>query len=156
MHDKNPYSHAVNAYGATLSETSPRALESQLLLKAAQKLEMLANALRNGENPSNEEIHVILEYNQKLWTVFVGDTMDKEHPLPQEIKNNIASLGVFIFNRTKDLLISCSPERLKVLIDINRNIASGLMKSAANAAEATAPATQPAATPPAMPTDNLI
>lgn len=145
MHDKNPYAAATQAYGSALAETSPRALESQLLLKAATQLEGLATRLRNGEEVHSQESYAVLEYNQKLWTVFVGDTMDNDHPLPQEIKNNIASLGVFIFNRTKDLMIECNaPERLKVLIDINRNIASGLMKSAANAvAAATTTSTAP-------------
>lgn len=153
MHDKNSYAAASLAYGSALAETSPRALESQLLLKSATQLENLANRLRGGEEVSVQEIGSVLEFNQKLWTVFVGDTMDKEHPLPQEIKNNIASLGVFIFTRTRDLMIDCSaPERLKILIDINRNIASGLMKSAANsAAMAQASQQQAAAQTPATP-----
>lgn len=151
MHEKNSYSQAINAYGSTQAELSPRDLESRLLLKAASQIEMLATRMRNGEAPANAEIHDVLEYNQKLWTVFVGDTMDNDHPLPQSIKNNIASLGVFIFNRTKDLMIEAAPEKMKVLIDINRNIASGLSKQQQNAqaaAQATA-AGKPPVTPPA-------
>ena len=128
MLEKNPYATATNAYGTVMADNDPRALEGKLLLKAAHQLETLANRLRTGEDVHFEESGDVLEYNQKLWTVFVSDTMNEEHPLPQDIKNNIASLGIFIFNRTKDLYIDCTAEKLKVLIDINRNIAAGLMK----------------------------
>jgi len=128
MQGNNPYSQATDAYSTTAAETDQRALEGKILLKAAQKLEDLARRLKEGEKVHFTEIGDVLEYNQKLWTVFVGDMTDATHDLPQSIKNNIATLGIFIFNRTKDVLIDTTPEKLKVLIDINRNIAAGLLK----------------------------
>lgn len=138
MSNKNPYTQAADAYGQTASATDQRSLEGRALMKAALKLEDLSKRLSAKENVSLEDISATLEYNHKLWTVFVGETMNDEHPLPQDIKNNIASLGLFVFKRTKELFIETQPEKLKALIDINRNIAAGLMKQ---------PVGKPAATP---------
>lgn len=44
-----------------------------------------------------------------------------------ELRNNIANLGVFIFNRTIEILAKPEKEKLDILIEINREIAAGLM-----------------------------
>jgi flagellar biosynthesis activator protein FlaF len=124
----NPYGRAADAYGNMAASTDPRALEGQILLKAAAKLEQLAARLESGEKVPLEDISDTLDYNRKLWTVFASDTMNPDHPLPLEIKSNIATLAVFIFKRTLDVTIDTRPEKLKALIEINRNIAAGLMK----------------------------
>jgi flagellar protein FlaF len=126
--EANPYSRAAGAYGNTASTTDPRMLEGQVLLKAAQKLEDIANRLKNGENVDFRDVGDVLDYNQKLWTLFVSDASDPGHPLPQEIKNNIASLGLFIFKRTVEVRANPEAVKMQILININRNIAAGLMK----------------------------
>ena len=148
MPNNNPYMNASNAYGTTAASTDQRSLEGKILLKSALQMEQLATRLHNGEKASLEEIGEVLEYNQKLWMLFVSETMNEEHPLAQDIKNNIASLGVFVFNRTKDILIETSPEKFGALIDINRNIAAGLMKQSSQPlpAESTVPPAKDAKT----------
>lgn len=136
MSDKNPHAKAVGAYGATAASTDQRALEGQILLKAAQKLEDLAQVLQEGKKPSLEDIGSTLEYNQKLWQLFLEDVANPGNALPQEIKNNVASLAVFVFKRTQEILIDTQADKFKVLININRNIAAGLMKRPAEAAAA--------------------
>lgn len=132
MPASNPYHNASDAYASTAATTDQRSLEGKILMKAALKMEQLADRLAaDGDKPSLDEISETMEYNQKLWTVFVSETMNDDHPLPQELKNNIASLGMFVFKRTIDVLADTQPEKIRALIDINRNIASGLMKSAA-------------------------
>lgn len=138
----NPYTAAAGAYSSTAAATDQRALEGQILLKAALKLEALSNKLAAQEKIPLEEISDTIDYNRKLWMVFVNDTMNPDHPLPQEIKNNIASLGVFVFKRSVDALIDTTPAKIKPLIEINRNIASGLMKQAKNAAPPAPPVSQ--------------
>ncbi len=141
MSEQNKFFQASGAYGAAkMAETGDqRSLEAQILLKSATQLEMIANRYKNGEKVKREELNDALEFNRKLWTLFVSDTMNPEHPLPKEIKNNIASLGVYIFKRTMDILIDTTPEKFKILIDINRNIASGLMKQQKNTIKAAKP-----------------
>ncbi len=128
MPHNNPYTKAAGAYGVTASATDPRALEGTILLKSAQKLEELAKRLQANEKIPQEEIGGTLDYNQKLWQLFVEDMMNPDHPLPQEIKNNIASLALFVFKRTQEILIETKPEKFTILVNINRNIAAGLMK----------------------------
>ena len=123
----NPYGSAADAYGNTAASTDPRALEGQVLLKAAAKLESLAQRLEKGEKVPLEDISDAVDYNRKLWTVFASDAANPAHPLPQEIKNNIATLAVFMFKRSMEVLIDTKPEKLKAMIDIDRNIASGLL-----------------------------
>lgn len=126
---KNPYASAVEAYGTMAGIGDQRAMEGRVLLKAAAKLEALAKRLDAGEKPPVAETGEILEYNQKLWQLFVEDARNEDHPLPQEIKNNIASLALFIFKRTMEALIEPKAEKLQAMIEINRNIAAGLMKT---------------------------
>ena len=131
----NPYTQAADAYGNTAKATTvnQRALEGQILLKAAQKLETLQKRLASGEVIPVMDVEDVLSYNRKLWTIFSSEAVNDENELPQDIKNNIASLSVFIFKRTVDLQADPTPDKLDALIDINRNIASGLMKAVENA-----------------------
>jgi flagellar protein FlaF len=58
--------------------------------------------------------------------VFVGAVAEQDSPLPKEIRNNVASLGVFIFKHTLELQKDPAPEKLLALININKEIAAGL------------------------------
>ena len=128
MSSNNPYTKAASAYGATASATSTRALEGHVLLKAALKLEDLAKRLQAGEPVSRADISETLDYNQKLWQLFVDTMKDPEHLLPLEIKSNVMSLALFVFKRSHEILIDTAPGKFQVLVNINRNIAAGLMK----------------------------
>ena len=76
--------------------------------------------------PEEEIFEETLLYNQSIWTVIQSE-MTASHPLPVEIKTNLISLSLFIDNQT-DKAIGCrDPEMLDSLININRNIAAGLM-----------------------------
>ncbi|TVQ82078.1 MAG: flagellar biosynthesis regulatory protein FlaF [Micavibrio sp.] len=136
--NNNPYTHATNVYGGSVkaATTEQRSLEGQLLIKAAHKLESLKKRYVAGEDVPLLEMEEALSYNRKLWTVFSTEAGNEDHELPQEIKNNIASLAVFIFKRTIELLADPAPQKFNALIEINRNIASGLLKSTATAEKA--------------------
>lgn len=145
MSDQQPYKNAIKAYGSTQSETSPRALEGRLLMESAQRIEEVAKRLQAEEPTDYRDIADILEINQKLWVIFSSDMGDPENPLPQEIKNNIASLGFFIFKRTKDMLADPTADGMRALININRNIAAGLLRNPGTGT--TEGSTPPPATP---------
>lgn len=129
MSGNTPYSQASEAYGkkSMAAATDQRTMEGHALMKAAMKLEQLSKALRQDPPPSLQEVDQALEYNRKLWTVFAGETINDDHPLPDQIKNNIANLSIFIFKRTIECLADPQPEKLSALININRQIASGLL-----------------------------
>jgi flagellar protein FlaF len=131
MQQHNPYQQASSAYSnnkaASLSD--PRTMEAQALLKAAAKLDAIREMLKNNEKTRLADIMPALDYHKKLWIVFADSAADQEHPLPQEIKNNIASLAVFMFKRVIDVMAEPKAEKLDVMIEINRQLASGLMKT---------------------------
>lgn len=117
--------HGAAAYASTAKVTStasPRDLEASLLLKAAARLQSVKD---NWEQARNE-LSPALAYNRKLWTILSTSATKPENPLPLPIKNNIANLGLFIFQRTIDIEIEPAPEKLTILVSINSNIAAGL------------------------------
>jgi flagellar protein FlaF len=46
--------------------------------------------------------------------------------LPLEIKQNLLALSVFVDRRIFEVMAYPAPEKLDILININRNIAAGL------------------------------
>ncbi|MHA1523038.1 MAG: flagellar biosynthesis regulator FlaF [Alphaproteobacteria bacterium] len=118
--------NAAKAYGSVAQATiSPRELEANLLNKAAMQLQ----AVKDNWDEHNSTLDEALYYNRKLWSVFVASVAEASNPLPQAIRNNVASLSVFIFNHTIDTQLTPVADKLDVLITINREIAAGLRSS---------------------------
>ena len=101
-----------------------RQTEARALMETARTL---ADAQDNMDDIS--AYRAALRLNWRLWTIFQSDVASAENPLPDEIKQNILNLSVFIDKHTVDALANPEVRKLKVLIDINRNIASGLITS---------------------------
>jgi flagellar protein FlaF len=122
---------AASAYSKVAQATqSPRELEAAILIKAASKLQ----AIRDDWDGKRPELFDALTYNRKLWTILVSSATEEANPLPVPIKQNLANLGIFIFNHTLAVMTQPAPERLGILITINREIAAGLRTSPAEAA----------------------
>ncbi len=116
-------SSAATAYARVANTTaSPREIEAQVLLKAANKLQQ---AINDG-NPLSEQTRQALMYNRKLWTLFLSDAMRDESPQPLEVRQRIVNISVFVLSQTAALHVSPQFEHFKPLIEINRNIAAGL------------------------------
>jgi flagellar biosynthesis activator protein FlaF len=113
----------AETYAQTAQKTgSPRELEAQLLMRAAAKLQAAKNATDRIERLS------ALHYNRRLWLVFADSVTKADNPLPREIKQNVANLAIFVAKHTMSIetATELQPERLGVLININREIAAGL------------------------------
>ena len=120
------YNQAAQAYQKTTQATvDPRELEATLLLKAASKLQLVQD---DWNNRSHELVHA-LGYNRRLWVILGTSATRDENPLPQEVKNNIGSLAVFIFRHMAELEEVPLPSKLSSLIGINRAIAAGLRRT---------------------------
>jgi flagellar protein FlaF len=114
--------HGAQAYGAVAREiASPRDLEANLLLKAAARLQAVRDAW-----PNKSDLDAALLYNRKLWTIFLDSALNEESPMPPEIRQNIANLGMFVMKQTLAVTTEPKSERLISLININREIAAGL------------------------------
>jgi flagellar biosynthesis activator protein FlaF len=103
---------------------SSRELEATALFKASRKFEACIQAWDTPE--CNALLVEALRYNQRLWTLFQSELAQPANPLPGELKVNLLRLSAFIDKRTFEILAQPSPDKLKALIDINRNIAAGL------------------------------
>ena len=123
-------SQAANAYAkAAHTAQSPREIEATVLMKAATRLQII----RDDWSAKSRELDDALTFNRKLWTVLVTSVTDAANPLPTPIKENVANLGLFVFKHTVALMSAPAPDRLGVLININREIAAGLRGQAAAA-----------------------
>jgi flagellar protein FlaF len=98
-------------------------------MRAAAKLQ----AVKDGAANASDEVVSAIRYNRRLWLVFASSIGKPENPLPREIKQNVANLANFIINHSMKLESDskCAPERVGVLININREIAAGLRSNAA-------------------------
>lgn len=115
--------NAAEAYGNTAKVTeNDREREAALLMKAAAQLQKITD----NQVSDATETRRALGYNRKLWTIFVTSVTTAENPLPDDIKSNIASLGVFILGQTVEAMMKPTADSLQPLISINRDIAAGL------------------------------
>ena len=107
---------------------SPRERESALLMKAAAGLQRVKDEWDIG---THQELKSALAFNRKLWTIFMAAVTKEDSPLPQDVRQNIANLGMFIMNQTRDILLEVNPQpsQLDVLVRLNRQIAAGLRGS---------------------------
>ena len=116
-------SAAANAYARVATNTaSPRDIEAQTLLKAANKLQ---EAITNND-PLSEQTRQALMYNRKLWTIFLSEAMRDGNPQPVDVRQKIANIAVFVLSQTAALQLSPHFDHFQPLIEINRNIAAGL------------------------------
>jgi flagellar protein FlaF len=116
-------SYAANAYARTSqSVMTPREAESAVLTKAAQRLQMVRDDWANHAR----DLIPALNFNQKVWTILATSATDAENPLPDDVKQGVANLAVFVFRRMFETMTEPSAEKLTALISINNNLAAGL------------------------------
>jgi len=121
---------ATQLYANTAKKArKPRDLEADLLIKAAAKLQSVCDDWEN----RSRELDEALTYNRRLWAIFASSATSPENPLPRPIKQNIANLSLFIFNRTMSIQTDRSAQKVDkvpALISINREVAAGLRSAA--------------------------
>lgn len=121
----------AQAYANTAQKTAgPRDLEAQLLIRAANRLQSIVS----GQVTDSEEMREALRYNRKLWTVLSTSATAAENPLPPAIKQNIGNIALFVLPHCVELEALPDPRRMASLVNINRELAAGLMGSAGAAA----------------------
>lgn len=114
---------ATQAY-ARVANTSatPRELEAQALLMAANKLQEVVS---NASVPPERRMHALM-FNRKLWSVFLGDALSEGNLQPLEVRQKIVDISMFVLTQTLVLQNHPQIDEFKSLIEINRNIAAGL------------------------------
>ena len=114
---------AALAYQQVGKQTvSPRVLEANLLSRAATQLQIV----RDDWDNKSGDLSAALLFNRKLWNIFVTSVTGDQSQLPKALRENIANLGIFVMNQTREILLEPRPEKLEVLVRLNRHIAAGL------------------------------
>ncbi len=114
---------AAQAYQQVAKQTAdPIEVEAGLLSKAASDMSRIKDNWEEGK----PDLARVLIHNRRLWTVFLETVTKDENPLPREIRQNIANLGIFVLSHTLEVQADPTPDMLEVLININREIAAGL------------------------------
>ena len=119
--------NGAKAYGKVArASVNQRALEADLLLTAASQLQ----AIHDAWDARRCDLDQALQFNRKLWTIFLTEATSKNNPLPAEIRQNVANLGLFVIKHTMSMLSNPKPAQLGSLIAINRELAAGLRGAA--------------------------
>ena len=120
---------AAQTYKSVARQTSsPRELEASLLLQAAARLQSVHDTWGDEFSGAvKARLDEALLYNRKLWSVFLSEMADANHPMPRELRQNVANIGLFVLNHTVSVMSNPRPEQLGSLININREIAAGLL-----------------------------
>jgi flagellar protein FlaF len=139
----NPYAKASRQYDTSAKNTTanPREIEARALLRSNKQMQALQAKWDSGITA--EELTEVLTFNRQIWMMFVDTAIENTgdgHSI--ELRNNIANLGAFIFKHTIDVLASPKKEKLDILIELNREIAGGLLQSPTQQGGQPQPSTQ--------------
>jgi flagellar biosynthesis activator protein FlaF len=115
---------AAQTYGTVAKQiVGPRELEADLLLRAASRLQ----TIHDSWDTRRSELDDALLYNRKLWSIFLTSVTESDHPLPVAVRQNVANLGLYVMNQTLSMMSTPRREQLNSLININRELAAGLL-----------------------------
>lgn len=112
---------------APSEDSDPREIEAWALMKSARRLD---EARRDPTN--KDELRESLRFNQILWTIFQTAVTEPDCPLPREVRENVLKLSVLVDKRTFSCLGDLDVDKMDFLIDLNRNVALGLMEKPEN------------------------
>lgn len=111
------------------STKSGRDIEAAALTRCAL---MLSDCQMKWDTPDRDELlSEALRRNQVVWSILQSELIREDNPLPVDIRNNLLTLSIFIDKRIIEVMARPEPEKLKILIDINLNLAAGLRGSPA-------------------------
>lgn len=106
---------------------NPRITEGWALIEAARRMAE-SITMEGDENERKEAMKKAARLNWRLWTIFQSEMTVDENDVPFEIRINMLTLCKFIDKHMVGVLAGPTPELLATMIDINRNIAAGLME----------------------------
>ena len=133
----------LQAYAQTQkSALPPREVEAMAFTKAALMLDEA-----KGQTEDYDAYAAALKFNQLLWTIIQADIVDTANTLPPQLKANILSLSIFVDKQTVKALADTNGDHLDSLIDINKNLAEGLMTKPAQQSQPTTETTSTSRSP---------
>ena len=130
------------------------------MIEAAKRMAVSITYDAGDEKATKDARKAALRLNWRLWTIFQAELTVERTEVPEEIRINMLTLCKFVDKHTIGALVNPTPETLTVLIDINRNIAAGLMEipveeDAESDAQAQGQNIAPSDEPPEPPTERI-
>lgn len=126
------YPRELEAYRSAQNadNISGRDIEAAALTRCAV---ILDDCRKNWDAPDRDAaLNDALRTNQIVWSILQSELVKDDNPLPIDIRQNILTLSVFIDNRIIQIMAHPEPDKLKIIIDINLNLAAGLRGSPAD------------------------
>jgi len=117
----------IKSYERVPEGGEPARTEAWALLEAASRMAAAIVSGNHKEKETQERMKTSLRLNWRLWTIFQAELLDETCEVPDDIRVNMLTLCQFVDKQTVKVLAGPSPENMVPLIDINRNIAAGLM-----------------------------
>ena len=108
------------SYDTAPQPGNPRATEAWALSQSA--LRMKAGQVSG----HREEILAAARLNWRLWTILQSALLEPECSVPAHVRNNMLSLARFVDKQTVEVFSEPRPDKLDILISINRELAAGL------------------------------
>ncbi|MFP5518164.1 MAG: flagellar biosynthesis regulator FlaF [Alphaproteobacteria bacterium] len=107
-------------YANKPTSDNPRDVEAWALAEAARRI--IAASHAKDEKAYREA----LQLNQRLWTIFQAAITEEDCGHPPEVRTNIAALSLLVDRETTNRLVDLDFGKIDTLVNINRNVASGL------------------------------
>ena len=126
---------------------NPTYTEAWALVEAARRMALPLEYGDFNDEENKVRVRDSLRLNWRLWTIFQTELSLEDGPVPTEIRESMLNLCNFVDKHTVDTINVPTPEKISTLIEINRNIANGLLTSLQNAldsAEAAEPSEEQA------------
>jgi len=139
--------YKAQAYEQLPSTEDPRKVEAWGLMKSATGLE---DACKSPDD--DHALREALRLNQVLWTIIQTALLEEDCPLPRELRDNIITLSILVDRTTFSCLGDLDREKVPFLINLNRQLAMGLLESADNTEQSPSTGPGPAPTPSGGPT----
>ncbi len=108
----------------------PTYTEAWALIEAARRMATSADFADQSNIADRNKVRDSIRLNWRLWTIFQAEmTVDDQEGIPDDIRMNMLTLCKFVDQHTVETLKEPTPEKVSTLIEINRNIAAGLLDS---------------------------
>jgi flagellar protein FlaF len=109
-------------YGEVLDEI-PKEQRERERTALERSIELLKIAEQKGAG-SVEAVEALL-FVRKLWGIFVEDLAMPENGLPQKLRADLVSIGLWVMRETEEIRLGRSKD-FKGLVEISRTISEGL------------------------------
>ncbi|CAO3410506.1 flagellar biosynthesis regulator FlaF [Azospirillum largimobile] len=107
-------------YANKPTSDNPRDVEAWALAEAARRIIAASHA------KDEKAFREALQLNQRLWTIFQAAITEEDCGHPPEVRTNIAALSLLVDRETTNRLIDLDFGKIDTLVNVNRNVASGL------------------------------